>query len=140
MSELQMPDEIRHLMASMWADIQRSTNDRIEREAKENPAQYRDCTLVERGKSTRFHFWSVPGLSKGKSIAFCYAQHRNVAGYYLTWTEVWSGRNGYRTNIHGWETKHDAMDYCRERLADAKKPKADRKFVLPPFKQKARRT
>lgn len=95
-------------------------------------------TGAERGKTIQYHYWSVPGLAKGKSIAFCYSKHRNIAGFYLSWTEVWNRREGYRTNFHGWDTKHEAMEYCQERLADAEKPKAERKFVLLPFKRKTR--
>lgn len=135
MSELQMPPRVRDLMSSMMADIQRLSHENAEREAKTNPEKYRDSTVMERGADTRHRYWDVPDLPKGKSIRFCYTKHRNVAGFYLTWTEIWSGREGYRTNFHGWETKHDAMEYCRGRLADAKKPKAERKYVLPPFKR-----
>ena len=121
------------LIAKIWNEIRQVEFDREERAAKENPKLYRDSTVMERGKGTQFHFWSVKGLPKGKGIAFCYSQHRNVAGFYLTWTEVWSGKSGYRTNIHGHDTKRDARDYCLARLADSKKPNAERKFVLPPF-------
>lgn len=133
-TQLDMPQGIRNLMASMWGNIQRMDRERIEAEAKKDPKAYRDTNVMT---NTRFRYWSVPDLPKGKRIAFCYSTHPNVAGYFLTWTEVWDGPNGYRTLFHGWAKKRDAREYCQMRYTDAKKPKPERKFILPPYKKAA---
>lgn len=133
-TELSIPPDIRNLMNSMWADIQRSTNERIERDAAKDPEAFRNTKVM---KNTRYTYFQVPGLPKGKSISFCYSKHRNVAGFFLSWAEVWNGKTGYRENFKGWEVKKDAIEYCRMRLADGKKPKPERKFILPDFKKAA---
>ena len=133
-TELSMPPEVRNLMRSMWADIERTDRERITKEAEKDPEKYRNTNII---RDTNFRYYSVPGLPKGKRIGYCYSHHRNVAGFYLSWTEVWKGSNGYRENFKGWESKRDAIEYCRMRVRDAKKPKAERKFKFPDFKKAA---
>lgn len=130
------PAEAERLFASLFADFHRQERAIAEREAKEHPERFRNSQLMERGASTAYRYYSVPGQAKGKAIRFCWALHRNLGGQYLSWTEVWAGNDGYRANFHGWPLKREAKEYCAERLADSKKPKAERKFVLPPWKPK----
>lgn len=132
MTALQMPAKMRDLMIDFMRDIERVEMDRAEVEAKKDPAAYRDSQIIERGKDTRFHYYSAPkGALPGHRVTFCYSKHRNIAGYYLTWTETWKGDRGRRSNFHGWETKRAAIDYCLDRLRDSRRPKSERRFVLP---------
>lgn len=132
MTTLELPASIRDLMSSMMNDIEQISRERIEQEAKANPKAYRDCNQMERGKGTNFRYYVAPKDARpGTRVCFCYTKHRNVAGFYLSFTEVWKGRNGSRSNWHGWETKQAAIDYCKERLRDASKPKAERRYAIP---------
>jgi len=129
-----MTAQVEQLLAKMIEDFHRDEYKREEEAAKAAPHAFRRSTVM---KDTRFHYYSVNGKRKGYHHAFCYTQFKNVAGYYLTWTETWGGKQGRRTGFQAWKTKREAMEYCQERMKDACKPKAERKFVLPPYTRKS---
>src|SRR5215475_1630709 len=126
------PDSVQRMFQKLFLDFDRENKKREEENAKANPHAFRRSTVM---KDTRFHYYHLPGKRKGYYHAFCYTQFKNVAGYYLTWTETWGGKLGRRTGWQAWKTKREAMDYCLERWKDGKKPKAMRKYVLPPYTQ-----
>jgi hypothetical protein len=128
------PQGVKDMFRSIFLDMEKARLERIEDEAKKNPKMHRDTMVIERGQPAHSNYFAMKGLPKGKQIRFCWSKHRNVAGYYLTWTEVWNRKEGKRVSPHGWETKHDAIEYARTRVLDAAKPKAERKFTLPNFK------
>jgi hypothetical protein len=128
----QLPLDVQKMFAKLFGDFRRDENERIERLAKANPKAYKDCLVIDGNQNSVY--WEVKNPPrKGLRIRFCRAVHKNVAGYYLSWTEVWDMKKGLgrRTNFHGWPTKREAQEYCIERLHDADKPREMRKFILP---------
>jgi hypothetical protein len=86
---------------------------------------------MERGKPLRWHYFESTTARKGQITRWCYSKHKNVAGYYLSWIEIWKGKNGERFNFHGWDTKADAIDDCRRRYDDSKHQSGERKYTVP---------
>jgi hypothetical protein len=137
--------EVNEMFGKIFADIQKVEREREEAEAKKNPEAYRNSQVMERGKSVRFHYYQLPRghARKGETVMFCYTQHRNVAGYYLSFTRIEGpmrgrGRNRSATivqrNFHGWKTKANAIADCKYRFDDARKPAELRTFVVPTMK------
>lgn len=113
-------DAVQQLFAKMMNDINREENERTYAAAQKDPHAYRHNVLMERGKSTSYHYYQGK-KTRTKNVRYCYSKHRNCAGYYLAWVETWTGRDGKRTAIMGHETKQAAMEWCRWRLALEKK-------------------
>lgn len=98
------------------------------------PKPDRDSQIMEGGKDARYYrrYYKAPKkASPGITVRFCWTTARNVAGCYLTYTEVLNGSVVSRSNWHGWKTKKAAMEYCRDRYFDASKPKAQRRYLIP---------
>lgn len=74
------------LLGEMWNDIQQAQMEAEERAARAEPLAHRLSRVMERGKPLNYRWWGVPG--RGRHTRYCYATHRNVAGFFLTWREV----------------------------------------------------
>jgi hypothetical protein len=140
-----VPSSVQSAFTRIMNDLDRISREREEIEAKKHPELYRNSQTMERGKSTRYTFFALPTGHgrKGETVRFCYTKHRNVAGYYLSFTQIegpMRGRGQKRSstivqrNFHGWEFKVDAMADCRFRKEDAMKPVEARAFVVPTMK------
>lgn len=85
MHGFEMPSEISAEMSRLWNSIQRDENERIEAAAKADPRAHKLTRVTE---NTRYLYYSAGKNGKGQAVRFCYATHRNVAGYFLGWREV----------------------------------------------------
>lgn len=122
------------MLNRIWSDIQRASERRVADEARADPKKHRDCKIIADGKSKAFTYFESKTARRGQITRWCYAKNPNVAGYYLSWIEVWKGSDGARCTWHGWETKKAAIEDCRARYRDSKKPSADRRYTVPSFK------
>jgi len=129
--------QLNEMLSSTWADIQRMNNDNIRRASERYPKAYRNCKVMELGKDTAFRYYESKTARRGQLTRWCYSKHRNAAGFYLSWIEVWKGSNGARTAFIGWDTKVAAIDNCRERLKDSRKPKVEQRYTIPSYKKAA---
>jgi hypothetical protein len=136
-------EKVNELFGKMWNDFQRFEREREEEAAKKDPKAYRNSQVMERGKSTNYTYFTAPGGRKGEEVRFCYTKHKNVAGYYLSFTQIlgpWRGRGRKKSrtivqrNFHGWETKQAAIEDCEFRSKDARKPPEQRTFIVPTLK------
>lgn len=139
----QVPESVQTMFAKVFNDLEQMNREREEEAAKANPKAYRNSQTMERGKSTQYHYCKAPGGRKGEQVNFCYTKHKNVAGYYLSFTQIlgpWRGRGRNKTrtivqrNFHGWPTKQAAIEDCEFRAKDARKPEAERTFIVPTLK------
>lgn len=123
------------MLADLWAEVQQADMARIEKAAKADPEKHRNSSVIERGKPPQYRYYQVKRTAAdqraGRSLRFCYSKHRNVAGFYLTWAEVWVGDGGRREGYRGHDTKADAMEYAHARAQDAEKPAGERKWLRP---------
>jgi hypothetical protein len=117
--------------ADILARDMRDRWDRVALDARENPEKHRTTPQWPQGVSKNWSYWQMKGQPANRRVRFCCSHHKNVAGFYLTWIELWTGKSGQRTMWRGWEKKGEAREYCEMRVRDANKPKAERKFTLP---------
>lgn len=115
MTATQWPTSLRPLVAELWADIQKSSNDREAAKAKADPIAHKLSRVIEGG--TGYTYYSAGKDGRGRKVRFCWSSHRNVAGYFLGWREVESKK----------QTKRDmwAARKVRRRLAELAKRRAD---------------
>lgn len=45
--------------------------------------------------------------------AWCMTKHKNIAGYYLIWYEIYEKRTTKRSNFTAEKKRKDALDYCK---------------------------
>lgn len=57
---------------------------------------------------------------RGSEVRFCYSVHRNVAGYFLGWTETLTAKKAERTDWHCSKSKRDIVDRCRRHVREAR--------------------
>lgn len=96
------------------------------RRAKENPEHYRNSLTFEKGP--RYRYFACPVKLKGWTLRFCYSTNRNIGGRYLSWTEAGKGKIWKRVGILSHETKRAAIERSEWKLAQMKKPPAERAF------------
>ena len=130
-----LQDEGNKIITRIWADVQRMDRELEAERAKKNPKAYRNSLVMPAGASLNWRYFESKTAKRGQITRWCYAKEVNVAGYYLSWIEVWKGRNGERFNFHGHEQKKTAIEDCRARFMDSKKPKAERRFTIPSIKR-----
>lgn len=105
------PEAVQRLFHSIWSDMQRMQNNRVQREAKEDPAKYRNCRVFE---DSSYRYYETKN-KRGSRVRFCYSTHRNVAGYFLVWREVVTKRQVKRDQWDSTKFKDDAILVCSKR-------------------------
>jgi hypothetical protein len=70
----------------MLRDLERARNDREAKAARLDPVAHKLSKLLDGPE--RYRYWPAGKDGRGRTVRFCYATVRNVAGYYLTWREV----------------------------------------------------
>lgn len=122
-----VPNEVRNMLDDLISQFHRDERKAIAAAALKNPVAHKDTNILVKAQ---YRYYEVKAM-KGCTHRFCYSKYKNVAGYYLSFTETLGKHNGKRSNFIGWKTKKEAMQYCLMRLKDAQKPKEARMFVLP---------
>jgi hypothetical protein len=87
--ELMRMPEIREMLLS----FEKMNNDREEAAAKREPLKHKTCRLFGAGVSASYRYYGGKRNGKGQRVMFCYSVHRNVAGFFLGWREVYM-KNG----------------------------------------------
>ena len=88
-TELNKIPEFRELFAS----FAKMNNEREEAAAKANPLANKTSRLFAAGVSAGYRYYGGKRNGKGQRVLFCYSVHRNVAGFFLGWREVYM-KNG----------------------------------------------
>ena len=88
-TELNKIPEFRELFAS----FAKMNNDREETAAKADPLAHKTSRLFPSGVSAGYRYYGGKRNGKGQRVLFCYSVHRNVAGFFLGWREVYM-KNG----------------------------------------------
>lgn len=71
----------------------RMNNDRQAEAAKRDPLSNKLCRVFDPGVSTSYRYYTAPKNGKGQRVLFCWSSHRNAAGFFLGWREVYM-KNG----------------------------------------------
>lgn len=67
----------------------RMNNDREAEAAKRDPLGNKTTRVFDKGVSTSYRYYGGKRNGKGQRVLFCYSVHRNAAGFFLGWREVW---------------------------------------------------
>lgn len=126
------------IIARIWADVQRADREHETEMAAKNPKAYKNSQVMQPGARLNYTYFESKTAVRGQVTRWCYAKSPNVAGYYLSWIEVWKKNSGQRFNFHGHENKKTAIEDCRARYNDTARPVAERRFTIP--KMKARKS
>lgn len=101
------------LIADVWNDIQRMSQQERIAKIKADPRKYAMTTLMANGKSASWRFYLAGKTKGGKVVRFAYATNRNQAGNYLCWREtVTLGRTrGKRPRDYERKIKRDQFSF-----------------------------
>jgi hypothetical protein len=100
--------------------FERMNNDREAAAAKLNPLANKTTRVFEPGVSTNYRYWGPVKNGKGQKVRFCWAVHRNAAGFFLGWRETWM-KNGTtkRDRWYSRKVKARAADVAKRRYEAA---------------------
>jgi len=81
-----MNPRLQTALNSIISSMNQEANKTEAESAKQNPLKHKLSQVVE-GK-LRYRYYSAGKDKRGRTIHYCYATVKNVAGYYLVWREV----------------------------------------------------
>ena len=85
------------------------------RAAKADPAKHKLTRVFDAGVSTSYRYWDAGIDGRGRAVIFCWACHRNAAGYFLGWREVSSKQQTKRDMWVARKTKAACQEVARRR-------------------------
>ena len=88
-----MNDQIMQRLAPLFEDLERQHCSRLAEAAQRNPLANKLSRVFGAGVSMNYRYFPAPKNGKGQRVWFCWSTHKNVAGFYLGWREVYM-KNG----------------------------------------------
>ncbi len=67
--------------------------EREQKAAKADPIKHKLSRVFDQGVSAAYRYYGGKKNGKGQRVLFCYSVHRNTAGFFLGWREVYM-KNG----------------------------------------------
>lgn len=119
-------------LADLFAGLNKEMLSQQFKKIKADPKGHRNTKVFEAGKMHYRYYQQTIGK---EIVRWCWTLYPNAAGYYLSFIEVISERNGARTKFIGHGTKRLAIEDCRLRYFDAKKVRAERRYTIPTYKK-----
>lgn len=118
------PPDIKKLMASMWADIQKMDQASALKKIAADPRGHKLTRYMAAGANTNWRYCPAGKDGRGRTVRFAWACHRNAAGYFLGWREIVSkdGKTIERDQYFARKVKRRAAELQRKR-AEAFKAK-----------------
>lgn len=110
-----MHSDVQEFINEMWVGAMRRNNEEEARRAAADPDKHKLSRVFD--NSSYRYFKTRNG--RGSEVRFCYSVHRNVAGYFLGWTETLTKKAVKRDNFHAAKSKRDIVDRCRRALRDS---------------------
>ena|SRR5213076_3158926 len=122
MGEPDYRQRIAERLRTAFLGMERATLKRESEEAKANPQAHKLTRVFE--QRTSYRYWRAGKDGRGREVRFCWSSHRNVAGYFLGWREVWSKkqREGKRDQYLARKVRKRVEEVAKRR-ADAFKAK-----------------
>lgn len=90
------------LLRNMWRDIQIASDERATKEAKADPEKHKLSRLIADNKPAQYFYMTTSEKRTrrgGRSVRWCWSQHPNIAGYFLSWRQVETSRTVKRTQF-----------------------------------------
>lgn len=98
----------------MFRDMLAANVQAEERAAKADPIKHK-LTLVFPSGSKKNWRYIATIRTRGRTTRYCWSVHRNVAGYFLGWREVWTGKTGRRDQWRASKRKKTLEAWARKR-------------------------
>lgn len=111
-----MRDDVKDVVASIWADVMATERRIAADEARRNPDRHKLSPIFE--GSTRYCYFTTRN-GRGSEVRYCYSVERNVAGYFLGWRETVTKRRVKRDEFHASKSKRDIAARCRRYKQEA---------------------
>jgi len=102
------------VIQEMLLDMELANQKRAEHLAKDNPFKHRLSKQIADGKSTSYNYVGAKN-TKSSQHRWCWACHKNIAGYYLVWYEIVTRKEVKRSRWNAEHTKKDAEALCLRR-------------------------
>lgn len=104
------------LLSDMWRDIQIAQDKRAVEAAKADPEKHKLSRLIADNKSATYCYFTVKEVQhpRRRTVRWCWSQHPNIAGYYLSWRQVETRRTIKRTQFKAHKHKYLGEKRCRE--------------------------
>lgn len=87
------PKPVQDLFQRMWLEMEADAAKRRIERAKADPLGNKLTTQFE-GQSMNWHYAATLRDGRGRRVRFCWSCHRNAAGFFLGWREVWDAKRG----------------------------------------------
>lgn len=106
------------LLSDMWRDIQISSQQRAVEQAKANPEKYKLSKLIADNKAATYYYFTVKERNHRRrgAIRWCWSQHPNIGGYFLSWRQVETRRTLKRTQFKAHKHKYLGEKRCRDKV------------------------
>ncbi len=106
------------MLRGLWADIQRSQQECAIAAAKAAPKAHKLSRLIAGGKPASYHYYAqkvkaVNGRAR-RRVFWCYTDHPNIAGYYLSFRQVETKRIIKRTQYKAHKHQYLAEARCQK--------------------------
>jgi hypothetical protein len=115
--DFQLPRGTREALAELWSDLQQAGMRADQDRAKADPVANK-LTTVFSGPMRWLYF--KPVRTRGRETRFCYSTTRNVAGYFLTWREIETGKRIRRDSFRASKRRKTVAEIARKRAATAR--------------------
>ena len=108
------------VLMSLWQEVVQAGNRRQAEQAKADPLTHKTTRVFDAGVSANYRYWGPVKNGKGQKVRFCWACHRNAAGFFLGWRETWM-KNGTikRDRWYSRKVKARAADVAKRRYDKA---------------------
>ncbi|MDP7194960.1 MAG: hypothetical protein QF864_02045 [SAR202 cluster bacterium] len=104
------------ILSDVMNDISKSERLAEHQLAKSNPKKYRLSTIMPNGLNYYWYHTLEKYNPNGKLLerhSWCRSKHKNSAGFFLIWYEVYKNKHTKRSNWKAEKTRKDAQDFCR---------------------------
>ena len=131
MKNVELPEWGQKLLTDIWTRVERNRQAVEAAEVEADPKAHKMTGLMPDGVSASYRFYNTTN-GKGQIVRFCWGVHRNLAGYFLGWREVWlkkSKKDGTLARRDKWcayKTKKSVISiaYRRSQKMGSKKENA----------------
>lgn len=113
------------LLCDMWRDIQIKQDEIAIKNAKADPEKYKLSRLIADNKPAQYFYmttWEKRTRRGGRSVRWCWSQHPNIAGYFLSWRQVETSRTVKRTQFKAHKHRYLGELRAQREVAKAKPP------------------
>ena len=93
-NEIIFPSAMQERLNRVWQEMEQSRLETERDRAKKNPAKHKLTHIMADGKNPTYWMLEKFKLETGETVHYCWMKHRNAAGYFLTFREVWDEKKG----------------------------------------------